>query len=81
MAVIIVGALIILNLFLTNMASFLMIATILSFLTAPFFAIANYILVFRYLPKEHQPSNGIKFLSWVGIAYLFVFCGIYLSNL
>ena len=81
MAVIIIGALIILNLFLTNMATFLMIATILSFLTAPFFAIANYILVFRYLPIAQQPSNAIKVLSWIGIAYLFVFCGIYIGNL
>lgn len=81
MAVIIIGALIILNLFLTNMAGFLMIATILSFLTAPFFAIANYILVFRHLPAEHQPSTVIKILSWVGIVYLFVFCGIYIGNL
>lgn len=79
--VLIVGALLILNLFLTNMASFLMIATILSFLTTPFFAIANYLLVTRYLPEEQQPSLATKVLSWLGIAYLFVFCGIYLWSL
>jgi Mn2+/Fe2+ NRAMP family transporter len=79
--VLVLGSLVILNLFLTNMASFLMLATSLSFLTAPFFAIANYILVLRYLPIAQQPSKGIKVLSWFGITYLFVFCGIYLWSL
>lgn len=79
--VLVLGSLVILNLFLTNMASFLMVATTLSFLTAPFFAIANYILVMRYLPKSEQPSKGIKILSWFGITYLFVFCGIYVWSL
>jgi len=79
--VLVLGSLVILNLFLTNMASFLMVATSLSFLTAPFFAIANYILVVRYLPKSAQPSRAMKVLSWLGITYLFLFCGIYLWSL
>jgi Mn2+/Fe2+ NRAMP family transporter len=79
--VLVLGSLVILNLFLTNMGSFLMVATTLSFLTAPFFAIANYILVMRYLPKEEQPSKNIKVLSWLGITYLFVFCAIYIWSL
>jgi Mn2+/Fe2+ NRAMP family transporter len=79
--VLVLGSLVILNIFLTNMGSFLIVATTLSFLTAPFFAIANYILVMRYLPKSQQPSKGIKVLSWVGITYLFVFCGIYIWSL
>ncbi len=79
--VLVLGSLVILNVFLTNMASFLIVATTLSFLTAPFFAIANYILVMRYLPKAQQPSKGIKVLSWLGITYLFVFCGIYIWSL
>lgn len=81
LVILIIGSLVILNVFLTNMAAFLMIATTLSFLTAPFFAIANYILVVRYLPKAEQPSNRIKILSWLGIAYLFVFCAIYVWSL
>lgn len=79
--VLVLGSLVILNVFLTNMAAFLMVATTLSFLTAPFFAIVNYLLVFRYLPKTEQPSIGIKVLSWLGIAYLFVFCAIYIWSL
>jgi len=79
--VLIIGSLVILNLFLTNMGAFLMVATILSFMTTPFFAIANYMLVTRYLPKEQQPSNFTKYLSWAGITYLFVFCAIYIWSL
>ena len=78
MAVLIGGSLIILNLFLTNMSSFVMVATILSFLTTPFFAIVNYSLVTRFLPKKNQPSSFLKLLSILGIVYLFVFCCVYL---
>ena len=81
MLVLIVGSLVILNLFLTSMGAFLKVATILSFLTTPFFALANYRLVTHYLPQEQQPSKRMHYLSWLGIAYLFVFCGIYLWSL
>lgn len=81
MLVLILGALAILGLLLTNMKAFLMIATILSFLTAPFFAIANYILVTKHIEKQYQPPQGIKILSILGITYLFIFCGIYIWSL
>lgn len=54
---------------------------LLSFLTAPFFALANYRLVTFYLAKEDQPSRGILLLSKLGIGYLFVFCGLYVWSL
>ena len=79
--VLIVGALVLLSVLLTDMVHFLKIATILSFLTAPFFALVNYRLVTAYLPVEHRPSRGILVLSWLGIAYLFVFCGLYVWSL
>ncbi len=80
LVVLLIGALVILNLLLTNMATFLMVATILSFLTAPFFAIANYRLVTKHLSKEQQPPTFMKVLSWIGIVYLFGFCAIYISS-
>ena len=50
------------------------IATILSFLTAPFYAILNFILITgRHTPKEHQPSIYLKVLSIVGIIFLIAF--------
>lgn len=81
LALLIIGTLVILQVFLTNIFSFLLVATVLSFLTAPFFAIANYTLVTRYLPPEQQPKMGLKILSGIGIVYLFVFCGLYIWNL
>lgn len=81
LVVLIVGTLLILQVFLTNIFAFLLVATVLSFLTTPFFAIANYILVTRYLSPEQQPNMGLKILSGIGIVYLFVFCGLYIWNL
>ncbi len=50
------------------------IATILSFLTAPFYAIANYLLVTsKYMPIEHHPSTSLKILSYFGIVFLIGF--------
>lgn len=78
--ILIIGALVILQVFLSNIMAFLLVATVLSFLTAPFFAIANSVLVMRYLPKEQQPKIGLKLLSGIGIVYLFVFCALYVWN-
>lgn len=79
--ILIIGTLVLLSTLLVDMASFLQIATILSFLTAPFFALANYRLVTAHLPAEHRPNKGILTLSWLGIAYLFVFCALYIYSL
>ncbi|MCP4438088.1 MAG: divalent metal cation transporter [Aureispira sp.] len=81
LVVLMLGALLILSMLLTNMATFLMIATILSFLTAPFFAIANYILVTKHIEPEHRPPLATRILSILGIAYLFIFCAIYIWSL
>lgn len=58
------------------------IATIISFLTAPFYAIINYWLITgKHTPKEHKPSIFIKILSWLGILFLIVFGVWYLISL
>ena len=81
LGILILGALLILQVFLSNILSFLLVVTVLSFLTAPFFAIANYVLVTKHLPVFQQPKIGLKILSGIGIVYLFVFCGLYVWNL
>lgn len=81
LGILILGALVILQVFLSNILSFLLVVTVLSFLTAPFFAIANYVLVTKHLPVDQQPKIGLKILSGIGIVYLFVFCGLYVWNL
>ena len=69
-----IGTYIILRFFINNMGVLVKIATILSFLTAPFYAILNYILITgKHTPKEHQPNIYLKILSWMGIIFLIGF--------
>jgi Mn2+/Fe2+ NRAMP family transporter len=76
------GTFIILKYFMSNMGLMIKIATILSFLTAPFYAILNYVLITgKHTPKKHQPSLYLKILSWVGITFLIGFSSWFLINL
>ena len=76
------GTFIILNYFLDNMGSLVKIATILSFLTAPFYAILNYLLITgKHTPEEHRPSISLKILSIVGIIFLVSFSVWFLTNI
>jgi len=55
------------------------IATLLSFATAPFYAILNYKLVIRKdFPKHAQPKKPMKILSISGIIFLIAFTLAYL---
>jgi Mn2+/Fe2+ NRAMP family transporter len=69
--------------FLKNeMGLLIKIATILSFLSAPFFAISNLLLVTgKHMPKEHQPSKALKVVSWTGIVFLISFSVWYIITL
>ncbi|REH50488.1 Mn2+/Fe2+ NRAMP family transporter [Tenacibaculum gallaicum] len=68
------GTSVILYYFLSDMIFLVRIATVLSFLTAPFYAILNYILITgKYTPKKHRPGIGLRILSLVGIVFLFGF--------
>ena len=51
------GTFLILKYFMDNMGLLVKVATVLSFLTAPFYAILNFKLIIgKYTPKEHQPD-------------------------
>ncbi len=77
-----IGTYLILAFFMNDMGFLIKIATILSFLTAPFYAILNYILITgKHTPKEHQPNTALKALSWLGILFLIGFSGWFLINL
>lgn len=77
-----IGTIIILNFFMSEMGILIKIATILSFLTAPFFAIINYILITgKNTPKEWRPSLSLKILSWLGITFLIGFSFWYIFSL
>ena len=76
------GTIIILTFFISNMITMVKIATILSFLTAPFYAIANFILISsKHTPKKWQPSTAMKIISYLGILFLIGFSLWYLINL
>ncbi len=76
------GTIIILSFFISNMITMVKIATILSFLTAPFYAIANFILISsKHTPKQWHPSTPMKILSYLGIIFLIGFSIWYLMNL
>jgi len=77
-----VGTVIIFFVFASEMGLLVKIATILSFLTAPFYAIINYKLISsKHTPKEWQPSLKMHVLSWLGIIFLIGFSVWYLTLL
>ncbi|WP_047544696.1 Nramp family divalent metal transporter [Psychroserpens sp. Hel_I_66] len=80
--VLIFGTIIIFFFLKSEMGLLIKIATVLSFLTAPFYAIINYRLISsKHTPKEWQPSIKLHVLSWLGIIFLIGFCIWYLSIL
>lgn len=78
----IIGAMIILLFFMQSMRQLVLVATVLSFLTTPFFAVANYILITgKNIVGEAKPSQGLKIWSWFGIAFLIGFSLLYVFTL
>lgn len=76
------GTFLILRYFMENMGLLVKVATILSFLTAPFYAILNYKLITgKHTPKEHQPRIYLKILSIVGIVFLVGFSIWFLTSI
>jgi Mn2+/Fe2+ NRAMP family transporter len=66
----------------SEMGLLIKIATILSFITAPFYAIINYKLISSvHTPKEWRPSMQLHRLSWLGIIFLIGFSIWYLTTL
>lgn len=76
------GTIIILTFFTSSMGTMIKVATIVSFLTAPFYAIANLWLVSsKHMPEKWQPSLLLKIWSIIGIVLLIGFSIWYLSVL
>ncbi|MFD2565802.1 Nramp family divalent metal transporter [Pseudotenacibaculum haliotis] len=76
------GTYVILRYFRDNMGLMVKIATVLSFLTAPFYAILNYILITgKHTPEEHRPNIYLRILSICGILFLVGFSVWYLFSL
>lgn len=77
-----IGTLIILSYFKANMITFVKVATIISFLTAPFYAVANLLLVTgKHMPKHAKPNLPLRILSYSGIVFLIFFSILYLTSI
>ena len=74
MGILVVGTLLILGFLVSSMKVMVTIATVLSFLTAPFFAIMNFKLVTsEHTPENARPGNYLRLLSYAGIVFLISF--------
>ncbi|MGC6285007.1 MAG: Nramp family divalent metal transporter [Polaribacter sp.] len=68
-----IGTLVILAYFSENMGSMVKIATIISFLTTPLYAILNYKLITsKHVPEEHRPN---KIMRWASMASIVILIG------
>ena len=66
----------------SEMGTLVKVATIVSFITAPFYAIINYILISSsHTPEKYRPTTFMHILSTVGIFFLLGFGIWYLSTL
>tara|TARA_B100000767_G_C19770873_1_gene539932 strand:+ start:1970 stop:3184 length:1215 start_codon:yes stop_codon:yes gene_type:complete len=65
------GTIFIFMFLLSEMGLLIRIATILSFITAPFYAFLNFKLVLSdQMPQEHKPGKKLKLLSVLGLLFL-----------
>ena len=77
-----IGTSLVFLLLLTEMGLLVQIATVLSFITAPFYALLNYKLIFSInMPENERPGTKTKILSIFGIIFLSGFTIIYLLSL
>lgn len=82
MAILVVGSMIIILFFTKEMGSLLKVATILSFLTTPFYALANYLLITsEHTPEFARPGIKMRILSWMGIIFLSGFSILYIYTM
>ncbi len=74
LAILSIGTILIFIFFMSEMGGLVKIATVLSFITAPLYAIINYILVSSDLmPKKYRLSKWMKIYSISGIIFLLFF--------
>ena len=77
-----VGTSLVFLMLLTEMGLLVQIATVLSFITAPFYAFLNYSLIYSsHMPVNERPGLKTKILSISGILFLSGFSIIYLLSL
>ncbi|MHC4107865.1 MAG: NRAMP family divalent metal transporter [Planctomycetota bacterium] len=79
--VLIAGGLLIIRYWMSSLLSLVDLATILSFVTAPFLAILTYrAMTAADVPAEFQPGRGLRATAIVGIGFLLAFLGYFLFH-
>jgi Mn2+/Fe2+ NRAMP family transporter len=74
LAIVVLGTVIILSLFLTNMKAMVDFATKVAFITSPVIAILNYwVINGKTIPEQYRQPKFLKIISWIGIVYLIGF--------
>ena len=74
LVILVLGTLSIFFFFISEMGLLIRIATVLSFLTAPFYALISFILITgRHTPEEYRPGLPMRLLSIIGILVLIGF--------
>jgi Mn2+/Fe2+ NRAMP family transporter len=77
-----IGTVAMLYFFMSEMGTLVQIATILAFLTAPFFAILNLKLICsKYTPEQYRPNRLFVWNGLIGIVFLIAFSIWYLFSL
>ncbi len=72
--ILIAGTIALLTVLSNTMRFMVDLATTVSFVTAPAFAILNYMVVtHKHMPKEGKPGLWLKIYSWIGIIFLSAF--------
>ena len=75
-----IGTICIFSFLLDEMGTLVQIATVLSFITAPFYAYLNLKLVTSNLmPSKHKPSKILINFSYVGLVFLTIFALVFLE--
>lgn len=76
MSILVTGTLLIIFFFTADLKQLLTVATVLSFLTTPAYALMNYLLITsEHTPEFARPGLGMRILSWVGMIFL-TSCGL-----
>lgn len=74
LALLLVGTIIILAFYLTNMKALVDFATTVAFLSSPIIALLNYIVITgKTMPDKYKPGLLLKIISWLGIIYFIGF--------
>jgi len=74
MSIVVSGSLVLLFFFTSSMGFMVNLATTISFVTAPLFAILNHLVVTdKHMPIKARPKTWLKIYSWIGIISLTAF--------